>query len=435
MRISKPRATLALLTIIYVANFVDRQLVGILAQPMKMELGLSDAQLGLLGGLAFALFYTTLGLPIARIAERRSRVGVIALSLALWSVMTASCGLARSFPQLLLARLGVGVGEAGYVPAAQSLIADLYPAERRAGALATFSLGIPIGMLAGAIAGGWLAQSLGWRIAFIALGLPGLVLAGIVAFVLREPVRGGRDAVRSPDAPPLPAVLAQLLRAPGFVDMAIGASIASFAGYGLTSFAVPLLIRAYDLPLRTAATGFGLVAGVAIGLGIGGGGWLADRFGGRYRGSGGYVAMGGMIVAGLFVPIVLSLGNVWAFGIAAFLPLACAHLYFGPTYGVTTNSVGGAARATAVAILLMAMNAIGLGLGPLAVGLLSDHLAATALPGFAESCTAVLSTTAQCRDASAYGLVTALRIDALFYLWAACHFLRAARALRRVRPV
>ena len=218
---TKIRWPLALLTLVYILNFVDRQLVAILGQPMKAELGLSDRQLGLLSGVAFALFYTTLGLPIARVAERRSRVGVIAVSLGLWSAATAMCGLARTVPQLVLARLGVGLGEAGYSPTAQSLIADMVPPERRATALSLFSLGIPAGMLIGAIAGGWLAQSLGWRMAFIWLGVPGVALAFVVALVLRDP----RPTAVSIDHPSLREVALQLWRAPGFMHIAAGAAV------------------------------------------------------------------------------------------------------------------------------------------------------------------------------------------------------------------
>jgi predicted MFS family arabinose efflux permease len=422
------RYALALLTLLYVANFVDRQLIGILGQPIKQELGLSDAQLGMLGGLAFALFYTTLGIPIARIAERRSRVAVIGVSVAIWSVMTALGGLARGFPHLLAARLGVGIGEAGYVPAAQSLIADLYPRERRATALSIFSLGIPAGMLIGAIAGGWLAQSLGWRTAFVALGLPGLILALLVTTTLREPARGSQDQQPFAERIAFRAIIAILLRSPAFIHMAAGASIASVAGYGLTSFAVPVLIRTFNLPLAQAATGYGLVAGTAIGLGIGLGGWLSDKM--RAPGA---VAAGGALVAAIGFPLMLAAGDPRLFGLLAFLPLAGAHLYFGPTYGVTVNSVGPAARATAIAILVMAMNAIGLGLGPWGVGLLSDHFAATALPGYAALCHTPPLPEA-CRLASAQGLMRALRFDVVLYFWAAGHFLLAARALHRAQP-
>jgi predicted MFS family arabinose efflux permease len=419
----KIRWPIALLSLVYVLNFIDRQLVGILGQPIKAELGLSDKQLGLLSGVAFALFYTTLGLPVARIAERRSRVGVLAISLGLWSAMTGLCGLARTLPQFILARLGVGIGEAGYAPTAQSLIADLVPAERRATALSLFSLGIPAGMLIGAAAGGWLAQSLGWRMAFVWLGAPGVALALVLALTLDEPPR------TAPATPPpsLRQVAHRLWHAPGFAHMAAGASIASFAGYGLTSFAVPLLMRRYALPVGEAATGFGLVAGIAIGMGIGSGGWLADRA--RDKGGAGRVAAAGALVAGLLLPLALSLGDPRLLGLAAILPLAGAHLYFGPVYGVTANSVDSRSRATAIAILLMAMNAIGLGLGPLAVGALSDAFAHAALPGYSAACPS-----AACAAASAQGLARALRIDALLYFWAALHFLLASRASRKAPP-
>jgi predicted MFS family arabinose efflux permease len=426
MSFARPRYALFLLSLVYVFNFVDRQLIGILAQPIKQELGLSDTMLGLLSGLAFAIFYTTLGVPVARIAERRSRVAVIAVAITIWSAMTALGGLARSVPHLMLARLGVGVGEAGYAPTAQSLIADLYPADRRATALSLFSLGIPAGMLVGAIAGGWLAQTLGWRVAFIALGLPGLGLAALVALTLREPGRGRHDPGASLTPAPFLATLSALLRAPGFAHMAAGASIASVAGYGLTSFAVPLLIRHFHLPLAQAATGYGLVAGVGIGLGIGSGGWLADRF--RAPGQ---IAAAGVLLAAILFPVALMVHNPFLFGALAFLPLAGAHLYFGPTYGVTANSVGPAARATAIAILLMAMNAIGLGLGPLLVGWLSDHFTAASAPELVAMCKATPSAAA-CVAASSEGLRQALTLDVILYFWAAGHFLLAARALRRV---
>ncbi|QJU58091.1 MFS transporter [Sphingomonas sp. AP4-R1] len=407
---ARPRLTLALLTLIYVVNFIDRQLIGIVGQPMKLELGLSDTQLGLLGGVAFALFYTVLGLPIARAADRGSRVTIIAISLALWSAMTALCGMAGSFAALLTARIGVGVGEAGCAPPSQSLVADLFPPERRATALSVLSLGIPAGMLIGAVAGGWLAQSLGWRSAFLALGLPGVALAGIVALVLREPVRTSPAA----DAPPLMAVAATLLKRPAFLHMAAGASLASFAGYGVTSFAVPLVLRRFDLPLGVAASGFGLIAGVGIGLGIGGGGWLSDRLARLRPGAPGLVAAAGAIAAAILFQLALSQPDPLALAATGLIPLLGAHLYFGPTYGVTANSVGPRERATAVAILLMAMNAIGLGLGPLAVGVLSDHFVAAGA-------------------SSGAALTQALRIDLIVYVWAAIHFLLAARALSRAR--
>lgn len=408
---ARARLALGLLTLTYVVNFVDRQLIGIVGQPMKAELGLSDRQLGMLGGLAFALFYTILGLPIARLAERRSRVGIIAVSLGLWSAMTALCGFARSFPAMLIARMGVGLGEAGCAPPAQSLISDMHPPERRATALSIFSLGVPIGMLIGAIGGGWIAQELGWRVAFIALGLPGLLLAAILGFVVPEP-----DRSSIPDAtPPLGQVVRELLANRAFLHMAAGASLASFAGYGITTFSVPMLERGYHLSLAAAASGFGLVVGVALGIGIGCGGWISDRLSPRHPDAPGLVAAVGTLLGAILFQLALRQSDALAVGVMAFLPLIGAHLYFGPTYGVTVNAVGPKSRATAIALLLMAMNAIGLGLGPLFVGTVSDMFA-TACGGGA-AC-------------SAHGLEQALRLDMLVYLWATTHFALAARAMR-----
>jgi predicted MFS family arabinose efflux permease len=408
---ARARLALALLTLTYVVNFVDRQLIGILGQPMKAELGLSDRQLGMLGGLAFALFYTILGLPIARLAERRSRVGIIAASLGLLSAMTALCGIARSFPALLLARMGVGIGEAGCAPPAQSLISDMHPPERRATALAIFSLGVPIGMLIGAIGGGWIAQELGWRTAFVALGVPGLLLAAILGFVVPEP---DRSAV--PEAtPPLGTVIRELLGNRAFVHMAAGASLASFAGYGITTFSVPMLVRSYQLTLAQAASGFGLVVGLAVGIGIGCGGWISDRLASRRADAPGLVAALGTLIAAALFQFALHRPSPGAVGAIAFLPLIGAHLYFGPTYGVTVNAVGPKSRATAIALLLMAMNAIGLGFGPLFVGTISDAFATAC--GGGSVC-------------SAQGLERALRIDLLVYIWATVHFTLAARAMR-----
>ena len=410
MRSPRPATTLTLLTTIYGVNFIDRQLIGILSQPIKTELGLSDTQLGLLGGLAFALLYTILGLPIARLAERRRRVSIIALALAFWSAMTALTGLATGFVWLFLARIGVGVGEAGCAPPAQSLIADLFPPQRRATALATFSLGVPIGMMLSAIAGGWLASAFGWRATFALIGLPGIALALIAALVLREPARGTHDSAPALPPPPFGQVVATLAHNRAFRHMAAGASLASLAGYGLTGFAVPLMVR-QGLDLRTAATGFGLVVGLALTIGIGGGGWLSDRLAARHPGAPGLLAGAGVMLAGVLFLAALSQRDPLAIALSAFAPLVAAHLYFGPTYSVTVNSVGATARATAIAILLLAMNAIGLGLGPLLVGALSDHYAVNHGP--------------------AEGLAMALRRDMLVYFWAGVHFLLAARVLRR----
>src|SRR5215218_7448532 len=207
------RGVLLILLLAYIFNFVDRQIIGILAVPIKHDLGLSNTQLGLMGGLAFALFYSGLAIPIAWLADRKSRVGIIAFSIALWSLFTAACGLAQNFWQLFLARMGVGIGEAGGVAPSYALISDFFPPARRARALAFFSLGIPIGSALGVFFGGWIASHLDWRSAFIIVGLAGLPAALLVRFGIREPVRGSHDAAEAEagqPAPPFLTVVAKL---------------------------------------------------------------------------------------------------------------------------------------------------------------------------------------------------------------------------------
>jgi predicted MFS family arabinose efflux permease len=316
---------------------------------------------------------------------------------------------------LFVARIGVGVGEAGCSPAAQSLIADMHPPERRATALGIYALGIPIGQLLGAAGGGWLAQTLGWRTAFFALGLAGLPLALIVRLVLREASR--------PDTPPIVTrtLLAALLRKPAFLHMAAGGALASFAGYALSTFAVSLLVRSTGLPLATAATWFGFAAGAFGAIGTFGGGWLADRLGAR-----GLVAGGGLIVAGLLYPIVVLQTDPVAIGLLAAVPMVTGYFYFGPLFATTADCAEPGGRAGAVAVLLFVMNAVGLGLGPLAAGALSDHFAAGAVATLCSDGTI-------CAAASAIGLRHALAITSLVYLWAGAHFLLGGRALKPSR--
>ena len=195
------RYVLGMLALVYVFNFTDRQILAILMQPIKEDLLLSDTQLGLLSGIAFALFYVTMGIPIARLADRYSRVNIISVSIFLWSLMTALSGLAGNFTQLLLARIGVGIGEAGCTPPAHSLLADYFARENRASALSIYSLGLPLGSVLGLMAGGWVAQIYGWRMAFFLVGLPGLVLALMVKFTIREPRRGLADGIREQETP------------------------------------------------------------------------------------------------------------------------------------------------------------------------------------------------------------------------------------------
>jgi predicted MFS family arabinose efflux permease len=433
---------LAVLVAIYASNFIDRSIVNILGQAIKTDLALSDAQLGLLSGIAFALLYSTLGIPIARLAERRSRVAVISVSLALWSAFTALCGLATSFAFLLLMRVGVGIGEAGCSPAAQSLISDYYPPERRATALSVYSLGLPFGILFGALAGGWLAQSFGWRAAFAFVGLPGLLLALLTWLTVREPPRGRYDPAPLSDAtPPLREVVRRLFARPAFAPLLIGVTLAAFGLYGSGAFFVPFLLRGgFGLDLAGAATGYGLLLGTAAAAGVALGGLLTD-WGGR-RDKRMYAAIPGIafLLAGpLFVAMLLQ-AQLAAVAILAVVPLVLQHLFFGPTYAITHNMVEARMRASATALLFLPATFLGLGFGPPFVGWLSDLLAAGAFAGggFAASCPggaapagAVADLVVACAGASFAGVKWALiyTLGAIYPL-AGFFYLRAARTLR-----
>src|SRR5262245_11248961 len=275
---------LALLTLVYAFNFIDRMIVTTLGQAIKIDLKITDAQLGLLQGLAFAIFFTTLGIPLARLAERVNRVNLIAVCLALWSGMTALCGTAANYTQLFVYRMGVGVGEAGCSPPAQSVITDLYAAKSRATALSIYSLGIPLGLMFGAMSGGWIADELGWRHAFFIVGLPGVLLAVVFKWAVKEPPRGLAEAAH-PDpaatAPPLAHVVRQLFGNASFLHILIGATLIAFVAYGTGTFTQPYLNRAFGLSYTQVGLVFGLVSGAAAAIGTVLGGVAGDWAGRR----------------------------------------------------------------------------------------------------------------------------------------------------------
>ena len=375
------RSMLWLLLIVYVFNFMDRQIVNILAEPIRKELGLSDTQIGLMTGLAFALFYTFLGLPIARFADRPStnRVSLIALALAVWSIMTALCGLAQNYVQLLLARIGVGVGEAGCTPAAHSLITDTVSRERRASALAFYSLGIPAGGLLGLVIGGQLADQFGWRNAFMVVGLPGAILAGIVVMVLRDPHRAVaitevRLAAEAPRSLTNREALAALMGSRAYLLLLAAGSTAAFLSYGKVTWVTIFFQRTHGLTPGEVGFWLGMASGLAGCAGTWLGGWLADRFGVSNRRHVLTAPAVGMALAAPLGFLAYLAGN-WQVALAALLvPYMLNHLYFGPTFASVQGLVPPEARAIASATLLFAMNLIGLGLGPLLFGVVSDLL-------------------------------------------------------------
>ena len=361
---------LAMLLIAYSFNFVDRQIVGILAGPIKADLRLSDTQLGLLGGLAFALFYTGLGIPIALLADRKGRAKVIAVSLALWSGFTALCGAAGNFWQLFLCRLGVGVGEAGGVAPSYALIADSFSPEQRARALAIFSLGIPLGSAAGVLFGGWIAASVGWRSAFVWVGLAGLAFAPVFWWLVRDPPRT-RDA---PAAPPVREVARTLATKPSFWLLAFGAASSSMLGYGVAFWLPQLLQRSFGLDLVQTSRFYGavlLIGGVA---GVLLGGWLGDRAGAKDKA--GYArlpAIAFLLAVPLYALAIYGGSATVAFPLFV-LCQALAYVWLGPVIAAVQHLVPQPMRATASAVFLFINNLIGIGAGTFVMGRMSDVL-------------------------------------------------------------
>ncbi len=403
---------LATLVVVYVFDFLDRQIVTILAEPIKVDLGLNDTQIGLMTGLAFALFYTVLGIPIARLADRANRVSIISAALVIWSGMTALCGAAQNFTQMLLARIGVGVGEAGCSPPAHSLIADYYPPEKRASALSIYALGIPIGSILGLLAGGWIAEFYGWRAAFYVVGLPGIALALVVKLTVREPLRGmseGSSAAHA-EQPPLGQTLSVLLRNRTMMHIAMGGALTSFVGYGLGQWMPALFIRIHEMGIAETATYFGLVLGVASAVGTFLGGTLADRLSKLDQRMYAWLPALGVLVAFPFYLLALMLDNPYLAIAVLIAPSLLNSLWLGPAFGTIQNLAPMRMRALASAILLFILNIIGLGLGPFLVGVLSDLLSG---PFGIDS------------------LRYAILIATVAYLWAGTHFLLAGKTIRR----
>jgi MFS family permease len=366
---------LGLLFVAYVFNFVDRQILGILLDSIKADLHLSDSVMGLLTGTAFAVFYATLGLPIARLADVWVRRTIIALGLALWSGMTAFSGRAENLVQLACARIGVGVGEAALSPPAHSLISDYFPPERRATALGIYAVGIHVGTLFGFKGGGMLDDAFGWRTTFLVVGLPGLLLALLVRFTVKEPKRGRTDPSRAAPkpAPPVLEVLRHLLKQPSFVLLSIAMGLTAFAGYAFSVWAPTFLRRAHGWSSGEAGD-LGWPIGIGGALGSILAGWLADRLGRRDPRWWVWVpALAGIgplpfTLAFLFHgdPVMALLISTPGMAIAAF--------YQGPSFAAVQNLAPPPMRAIASGLMLFITTMIGYALGPPAIGLLNDHV-------------------------------------------------------------
>jgi predicted MFS family arabinose efflux permease len=367
---------LGLLFVVYVFNFVDRQILSILLDPIKADLGVSDTAMGFLTGLAFALFYTVAGIPIARWADRGTRRTIIALGLFVWSAMTACSGLARNFLQLALARIGVGIGEAAGSPPAHSLLADYFPPERRATALSIYGAGIYVGVMLGYLAGGWLSELFTWRVAFFVVGIPGILLAVVVRTTVREPRRGRTDSVSADDGhADLRQVARFLFSKRTFVLAAFAAGLTAFSGYGFGAWVPAFLGRVRGMGAGEIGTWIGLANGIGGAAGSILAGWAADRLGTRDPRWYLWVpALGTLLAIPMAMPFLL-LGNQTV-ALSFYFPFCFfGSAFVGPVIAVTYLLVKLRMRALASAILLFILNLIGLGAGPQVVGVLNDLLA------------------------------------------------------------
>lgn len=478
------------LLIVYTFNFIDRTLISVLGEDIRIEFGLTDTQIGLLSGLAFAVLYTLLGIPFAMLAERKSRTWIISFALAAWSAMTAACGFAQNTLQFALARVGVGIGEAGCSPPSHSLISDYFPPEKRSSALGIFALGVPIGSMLAALGGAYIATrgGLDWRDAFIWMGIPGVLLAFVFKLTVKEPPRGysdpgGAEAAASRKLESPFKVFGVVARNRSFWHVSLGGAVASFVGYGIGQFVRPFWTRAHELPLLEAALIFGFVLGVAAGIGTFGCGIVADKLRAKHPNSDSWLPALGLTIC---VPFMIFGYNTLAFSSGALaiwlaIPaLAFAamlrYTYLAPMFSITQKLVEPRMRATAAALMLFIVNLIGYGLGPPAIGWISDQgtkwqLQQNTAPVTLSDCgaaervitrerrelkllgkveagtktlpdgferldrndlaTAKSIDTEYCTPARKTGVRFGVTIGSLFLLWAALHFWLVGRTLQR----
>jgi predicted MFS family arabinose efflux permease len=406
------RYALAVLMLAYTANYVDRQILSILLQPIKLELGLSDTQLGFLSGITFALFYATLGIPIAMWADRGNRRNIITLALTIFSGMTVLCGMVTNFVQLAIARIGVGVGEAGSSPPAHSMISDMFPPQERASAMAVYSVGINLGILIGFLVGGWVSEWYGWRAAFFVVGAPGLLIALLVRFTLREPLRGHADGLTAQGesaAPRIAEVFRLLWTQRSFRHISFGCALAAMGGYAGVTWMPAFLMRSFEMQPGAIGTALALIIGFFGGAGTYAAGYLGDRFGKRDLRWNVWIVAILMAVAFPFSISLYLAGNEVLALVVFVYPAFAGAAYIAPALAMTQALVTVRMRAAASAVLLFILNLIGMGLGPQLAGLFSD-----------------LYGPSMGAESLRYALLTM----SVVWIWAAVHFFLAARTLR-----
>ncbi|QZP09068.1 MFS transporter [Caenibius sp. WL] len=413
--LARRKLMLFLLAVIYTLNYLDRQIVVILQEPIKADFGLADWQLGLVTGGAFGLFYTSLGIPIAQWIDRGiNRVRLIAVLTAGWSVMTILCGITRNFGQFFLARMGVGLAEAGFTPAAHSLLSDMYPPRERPQAMGLFAIGVPVGIMAGLSLGGIVAQLTDWRTALFVAGAPGLIAAFLLPMLTREPLRGGMD-----DTPPAAAspvgfaeALRILARRRAFVHVLLGASVCSFAQAGVMAWLPSYLIRGHGMNLAEAGLSLGLLSGLCGMAGTVAGGWQATRFGGQKPQGMLWIPVAGTLAMIPLQCLALMAGSGQAMLLLMIVPLIFGGLWTAPSIALSQGLAPVAMRARASAIYVVFANLVGVSMGPLVLGILSDSFAAL-------------------RGDAATGLRDALICVTFTLAWGALHLFLAARHLQR----
>ncbi len=389
--------------LVYTVNFIDRMVLNILLPAIKAELGLSDTELGFLSGTVFGLFYATLGIPIGRLADRYSRRNIIAICIALWSAMTALCGTARGFGQLLLFRTGVGVGEAGGSPPAISLISDYVAPERRATALALFSMGVPVGFAIGYLSGGYLLEALDWRKAFIIVGLPGVLVAALVWLTVREPARDPHREI-----PPVLEVFRHLWQRRSFRHLSFASGLYAFAGYSAGAWMPSFLQRSHDLGPVQQGQASAVIIAVGAGLGTFLGGVVADRWARRDRRAFALLPAVTMALAVPFACAYLVANTALAIALAL-MPALLGQMYQAPTFAATQSLGTPTMRVATAAVLFFIINIIGLACGPVGTGYLSDLLE----PRFGD-------------DSLRYAMAA---VTVVSYSWASLHFWLASHSI------
>lgn len=371
----KRKVALVLLFLIGTINFVDRQLLSVLVEPVRAELDFTDTQFGLLTGLAFALFYAAMGVPVAMIADRWNRVKLIGIACVVYSAFTMACGMVSSFWQLAVMRFGVGAGEAGGTAPSLSVLADYYPPAERPLAIGLLSLNGPFGVFVGAAFGAWAAVHIGWRGAFLVIGAVGIAIVPLLLWLVREPPRGQMDRDKPADeALPFSQTLALFIRRRSLRMVMVGSGLAAFVSYGMLNWIPAFLMRTQNMPLEAVATWFAPAAGITFGVGILGGGWLVShRAKTSARAYGAIPALASLLLIPTFLLALMA--DSWQLSLALLLiPMAACTVYIAPALALVQNLTPPRSRATAAALLMLMFNIIGLGLGPLFTGIISDAL-------------------------------------------------------------